>query len=50
MKVLISVRKLVYKQHKIVYYVDTDVHIIGLLHTKINTNEYVKRLKRFIEF
>lgn len=45
-----SVRKLVYKQHKILYYVDTDVHIIGILHTKINTNEYVKRLKRFIEF
>lgn len=45
-----SVRKLVYKQHKILYYVDTNVHIIGFLHTKTNTTEYVKRLKRFIEF
>lgn len=41
-----QIRKLVYEQHKILYYIDKDIHIVGFLHSKKDTNEYIKRLKR----
>ena len=41
-----KVRKLVYKQHKILYYIDTDIHVIGFMHVKKNPSEYIKKLKK----
>ncbi len=44
-----DVRKLVYKQHKILYYIDTDIHVIGIMHSKEDTNKYISKLKEFID-
>lgn len=44
-----NIRKLIYKQHKILYYVNDCVHIVGIIHTKMNQNEYIKKLKNSIK-
>ncbi len=45
-----DVHQLIYEQHKILYYVDTAVHIIGIIHTKKDTAKYIRHLKKFINF
>ena len=43
-----SIRQLIYKKHKILYYVDNAVHIIGFIHTKQDIKLYVKKIKKYI--
>lgn len=40
-----DIRKLVYKKHKILYYIDNRVHILGIIHTKMNQADYIRKLK-----
>jgi len=44
-----NVRRLVYKEHNILYYIDTAVHIIGILYTRMDQETYIKRLKKYID-
>ena len=44
------VRKLVYEQHNILYYIDDKIHIIGIIHSKKDINQYINKLKKFIDF
>lgn len=44
-----KVRKLVYKQHKILYYIDDKIHVIGIIHSKKDLNKYINNLKKFID-
>lgn len=45
-----TIRHLIYKQHKILYYIDNAIHVIGIVHTKQDVNQYIKELKKFIDF
>ena len=45
-----NIRKLIYEQHKILYYIGDSIHIVGFVHTKQDINKYIKNLKNFIEF
>lgn len=44
-----SIRKLVYRQHKILYYVDDNVHILGIVHSKMNLTDYMYKLKNILK-
>ncbi len=45
-----EIRKLIYKQHKILYYIDSDIHVVAIMHSKEDTNKYISKLKEFIDF
>ena len=49
-KNIYSVRQLVFRQHKILYYYDEAIHILGFLHSKLNEQQYFEKLKNIIDF
>lgn len=45
-----EIRQMVYKKHRIIYYIKgNDVVILAVLHTKLDTNKALNRLKRDIK-
>ncbi len=41
----IEIRQLIYKKHRILYYIDDSIHILSVLHTSRDINKFFKYLK-----
>jgi plasmid stabilization system protein ParE len=45
-----EIRQMIYKKHRIIYHINgNDVVILAVLHTKLDINKALKKLKRDIE-